>query len=146
MPFTAVGLIEDLGTHIQDNSGLGYTKGENLTIGMSPDPIADFPTIVASNRILLTLYEEGGNLTRNARHVHQFRNFRMIFRGEHPQDAVNRAWRLIQWFENSNVHFDLTGFSVRTISIPSLPQIVFRDEDGTALASTVLRFLAISKG
>jgi hypothetical protein len=144
--FTAEGLAEQLQDHIATNSGLSYVVGGNFTLGSSPDPIADFPTIVSADRIRLTLYEDGGSFTRNSRHVYQFREFRLIFRGDYPQDAVNRAWRLIQWFQRSNTHFSLTGFSVRFLDVPSLPQVVFNGEDGTALASAVLRFLAISKG
>jgi len=143
--FVAEGLIEQIQDLISAEATLNYTTGETLTIGQSPDPISDFPTLLQSDRILLTIYESGGTLTRRSRFVHQERTFRFVHRGDHPQDAINRAWRLIEWFENKRKHTSLTGFALLFTRVSSLPQVVFRGADGSALADSNLTFLALRK-
>jgi hypothetical protein len=143
--FEPEGFIEELRDHIASNSGLGYVVGTNLTVGYSPDPLEDFPEQLTASRNILTIYEAGGTFIRRARQLHQERTVRFLFRGNHPQDAVNRAWRIYQWFERSNVHFDLTSFSCRFLRTESPPTVVAAVEDTSALADMVLTYHVLSK-
>ncbi len=145
MTLVAGGFLEVLQDHIAADSGLGFVVGTNFTIGQSPDPIQDFPTILAAARMRLTIYESTGTLTRFSRRIHQERTFRFLHRGDHPQDAVNRAWGLVEWFENDSLHVTLTSFTYRLLRTASLPSIVASSEDGSALADHNMTLLVFNK-
>ena len=147
MTLVAGGFLEDFQDHVADNSGLGFVVGTNFTIGQSPDPIQDFPTILAATRMRLTIYESTGTLTRMSRRIHQERTFRFVHRGDHPQDAVNRAWGLVEWFENDNLHvtFPSNSFTYRFLRTATLPTIVASSEDGSALADHNMTLLVLNK-
>jgi len=148
------GFMEDLQDYIAANFLDGarnvtgdpvYTVGTNFTLGQSPDPTEDFPTMARSDRIRLVLYEEAATVLRSGRRPHPNRPVRFVARGDNPQDANNRCHRLVQWFENSQRHFVLPRFSCRTLGVSAAPTVAFRSQDRTALSSFVMSFLALGK-
>lgn len=138
------GFLEELRDKIAADSGLGYVVGENLTCGDSPDPIQDFPHQLAASRNRLTIYDNGGNLIRSGSRTHSERTVRFVVRGDHPQDAVNRAWRVLQWIENDLRQFSTTSFSARHTDTPILPSVIVKGEDGSALANFAATFYVLN--
>ncbi len=145
MTLVAGGFLEELQDHVADNSGLGFVSGTNFTIGQSPDPIQDFPTLLTATRMRLTIYESSGTLARFSRRIHQERTLRFLHRGDFPQDAINRAWNLVEWFENESLHASLTSFTYRLLRTATLPTIVASSEDGSALADHNMTLLVFNK-
>lgn len=145
MSFKGEGFLEELRDHIVSEAALGYVSGETITVGFSPDPVQDYPALLSATRNLLTLYGSGGTLRRSSSLVHQDRSVRFVHRGDHPQDAVNRLWRVVEWLETKKKHMTLPSFAVRFLRHEGLPTVSAVEEDRTALADVTLAFLVISR-
>jgi hypothetical protein len=105
-PLRTQNLAEEIQDWIAANTtglSLTYTVGENFILGDALD-IQDLDELSGSN-VDLTMFEEGSSFVYGGSFVRQDRTFRFVHKGTYGQQAVNRAWELVEWFKNESKTF-----------------------------------------
>lgn len=111
------------------------TVAQNFTLGNLLN-VQDLELILGS-KILLTLFEEGGNLYGSARRTRQERTFRFVYKGAHGQEAMNYCWRLLRFLHKRKT-FETAEYRAWLARIDKLPGIIAAGQDGTHLADCVV--------
>lgn len=138
-PLRTQNLAEEVQDWIAANAtglSLAYTVGENFILGDALD-IQDLDELSGSN-VDLTMFEEGSNFVYGGSFVRQDRTFRFVHKGTYGQQAVNRAWELVEWFKNESRTFVTDTFRVLVVQFPVLPTIFARYRSGVHLADFVI--------
>lgn len=115
-----------------------FSAGQNATLGNLLD-VADLGRIMNS-KVILTLFDEGGNLARSGRRHQQERTFRFVMKGNHGQAAIDLCWEVLEFLENQR-RFESGVFSVWLLQTETLPSTVATAESGLALSDFVVTFL-----
>jgi hypothetical protein len=135
-------LIEEIQDYIADNSGLGYVVGQNFTAENSMS-FTDIGRLLSS-QVLLTIFDEGGELVPSGRLTIQNRIFRFVTKGTTPNDAMDRARSLVEWLWNhKNLLTSTYRSQVRTLE--RLPTIIDRGEDGSTLVDFVVSMVVFNR-
>ena len=135
-------LSEEIQDYIAANSGLGYIVGTNFTIENVMD-YTDLERLLGS-RILLTMFDEGGELRPSARLTHQERLFRFVVKGTHPNDSMDRARDLLKWLWDKKF-FETATFRVWIAHVLRLPTVIVKGESGSTLSDFLISILVFNK-
>ncbi len=147
MQITAVNFAEEVQDFIATNSSLGLIVpaagvAGNFLIGDILN-VNDLDTLLGK-QIVLTMFEEGGTITRTGRRHLQERTLRFVYKGNSGQAAVNLCWNLYTYLEKK-LTFQTATFRIWLARTEKLPGVFAADQGGVSLADLILTFLVQSR-
>lgn len=134
--------IEEIQDYIAANSDLGYVVGENFTAENTMD-FADLGRLLGS-QVLLTIFDEGGELVPSGRITLQNRTYRFVTKGTSSHAAMERARELLEWLWNQK-RFDTSTYRVLLRTVERMPTVVARGDSGSALADFLVSLVIFNR-
>jgi hypothetical protein len=136
---------EELQDYIAANSGLGYVVGGstgNFTLEQVLD--LDDITRLLGQKVLLTLFDSGGTLTASGSQTHQTREWRFVTKGNHANEATDRARGILTWLWNLKT-FETATYRFWFTRVIRMPSILARGESGSHLAEVSFQSLVFNR-
>lgn len=136
---------EELQDYIAANSGLGYVVGGS-SANFTLEQVLDWEDIarLLRQKVLLTLFDDGGTLTPSGSQTHQSRNWRFVAKGTHANEALDRVRNVVTWLWNTK-SFETATYRYVFVRVIGMPSILARGESGSHLAEASLQSLVFNR-